>query len=60
MNELEHEVDPPCVTCGGRIHSGCVCPRREPTPQEIRIGRVARLTRAELEHALRERSEDRI
>jgi hypothetical protein len=48
------DVDPECPTCGGRIHSGCVCPRRLPTDPEREMARDMRLTRAELVAAQRE------
>ncbi len=45
----EHDVDPPCETCGGRAYSGCTCPRGELTDEERELGREMRLTRREIE-----------
>jgi hypothetical protein len=57
MTERHHDVDvdPPCPTCGGRIHSGCVCPRQVDDAREL--GRRARMTRAELRHDVDGRDE---
>jgi hypothetical protein len=49
----EHDVDPPCERCGLRIFSSCCCPKAEPTDHEKQLGRVSRMTHAELEHARR-------
>jgi len=37
-----------CLACGLRTFSGCTCPKDEPTQGEIELGRLTRLTKAEL------------
>lgn len=59
MTEHDVDIDPPCPTCGGRMHSGCTCPRTSVhggagtgTVGTVvhELGRRARMTRAELRH----------
>jgi hypothetical protein len=42
-----NDPDVLCPLCGLHTFGGCVCPRREPTADEIEAGREERLSRAE-------------